>query len=284
MLTKLKSIFLKSEKNGSGRGEMAAADSIRAKTPNENLKMLEEYAQITVNPEGITGDDFDRAFAFVDKYPDSDQAKRLQKEMTSTSGQRLKGLSYESAVKILQQMPDHPGSEAIVRGMYKIEKEYIERLKSEILAFILEIAPDHPHADALTENIVAKNFTNAYNFITKHPYHQQTKAMIREMFRNDPNIAVLLLQEKMDHPQVDSIFEGIYGISALGVRKLTPNAIIFILEVAPDHPHAEKLIKRLVRENYIKAFDFIKEHMDYPNAEMMVKEICRRKPELKELF
>lgn len=284
MLKKIKNKLFKSSKNTSGRGEMADASAVRGDTPNDTLAMLDEYDRIRKNPGEITGEDFDRAFTFIDKYPDSNQAKHLINEMTGTSGQRLKGLSYESAVKILMQMPDHPGSQSIIRGMYKIEKEYISRLVSDVLMFMLEVAPDHPHADVLTQTIVEKNFTNAYNFITRNPEHLQTRAMIKEMFRRDPNIAILLLQEKMDHPQVDAIIDGVYSINMLDVRKLTPNAIIFVLDIAPDHPLAEKLIKRLVRENYIKAFDFIKEHMEYPNADMMVKAICRRKPELKELF
>lgn len=284
MLKKLRSKLLKSQKNGSGRGEEMATDETRIETPDEKLKMLDEYSKIKENPMLISGEDFDRAFSFIDKYPDSVQAQRLIEEMNNTSSESLKGLSYESAVNILTKIPDHPSAQSIISGMYTIEKDYIKKLVSNVLIFMLEIAPEHPHAKILSKAIVEKNFTNAYNFITKNPDHPQSKQMIKDMFKKDPNIALLLLQEKMDHPQTESIIEGIYDIGRRDIAKLTPNAVIFILEIAPDHQYAEKLINRLVEENYIKAFEFVKEHIDYPNAEMMINAVCRRKPELKELF
>ncbi len=284
MLNKIKNMLLRSKKNSRGRGEEIVTEGEAEKTSNEMLRLLDEYSKIKVNPTQITGEDFDRAFEFIEKYEGSEQAKRLIEEMTNTDSDNLKGLSYESAVKILSKMPDHPGALPIVQGMYEIDKEYIKTLISDVLIFMLEIAPEHPEAKVLVQAIVEKNFTNAYNFITRNPEHSQTRRMIREMFRKDPNIAILLLQERMEHPQVGSIVDGIYTITLEDVAKLTPNAVIFILEVAPDHQYAESLINRLVHENYIKAFEFIKEHMEYPNADMMVEAICKRKPELKSLF
>ncbi len=284
MLKKIKSKLLKSGNNTQKRGGDMMLDEDEIRTPNENLHLLEEYGQIKSNPMQITGPDFDRAFAFLEKYPDTMQAERLIEEMYKVGGDKLKGLSYESAVNILTKMPDHPGAKSVIFGMYKIEKDYIKKLVSDVLIFMLEIAPEHPHAEELTTAIVNKNFTNAYNFITRNPGHIHTRQMIREMFKQDPNIAILLLQEQMDHPKVDSIIEGVYDLTPFDIRKLTPNAIIFVLDVAPDHQYAEKLVNRLVEENYIKAYEFIKEHMEYPNAEMMVNAICKRKPELKSLF
>ncbi len=284
MFEKIKSKLLKSKKNNRGRGEEMKTEAPRTEKPEEKLEMLEEYSQIKDNPTQISGEDFDRAFSFIEKYPESIQSQRLIEEMSNTNSESLKGLSYESAVNILTKIPDHPAAHSLIDGMIKIEKDYIEKLVSNVLIFMLEVIPEHPHADTITSAIVEKNFTNAYNFITKHPDHPQSKHMIREMFKKDPNIAILLLQEKLDHPQTESIVEGMYSIDSRNVEKLTPNAIIFILEIAPDHPYAEKLINRLVEENYIKAFEFVKEHMSYPNAEMMVNAICKRKPELKKLF
>lgn len=284
MLKKIRDKVLRSKKNSRGRGEELPVSTPKEETPSDKLKMLKEYEQVKSNPLQITGEDFDRAFAFLEKYPQSIQAAYLIEEMFSTSSYTLKGLSYESAVNILTKMPDHPGAESIIRGMYKIDKPYINKLISDVLVFMLEVCPDHPHAVEITQAIVRKNFTNGYGFINRNPYHPQTKLMIKEMFKEDPNIAILLLQEKMDHPQVASIIQGIYNVGLQDISKLTPNAVIFVLEVAPDHEYAEELIGRLVEENYIKAYEFIKEHMEYPNAEMMVNAICRRKPELKDLF
>jgi hypothetical protein len=284
LLKKITSKLLKAKKNTQGRGEELMTEEPQKENPEEKLQLLEEYSQIKENPMELSGDDFDRAFAFLQKYPDSLQAQSLIEEMNNTSIESLKGLSAESAVNILSKIPDHPGAETIIQGMYHIEKDYINKLISDVLIFMLEIAPEHPHANIIAQAIVEKNFTNAYNFITRNPEHPQSKEMIREMFKKDPNIAILLLQEKMDHPQMASIMEGIYDVNLKDVGKLTPNAVIFILEIAPDHQYAEKLIDRLVEENYVKAFAFIKEHIDHPNAEMMVNAICKRKPELKKLF
>ena len=105
------------------------------------------------------------------------------------------------------------------------------------------------------------------------------------MFDRDPNVALLLLQEKLDHPQVDSIFEGIYNISKKSdIKKLTPNAIIFILDVAPDHPQASEMLKVFVESNYVKAYDFVRTHPDHAKAADLKKMILERKPELQKLF
>lgn len=275
MLEKIKSRLSKAIKNNRGHGH---------ETPVDKVQLMEEFADIKEDPMQITGGDFDRAFAFLDKYPDSKQAELLIEEMKNTDKESLKGLSYESAVNLIIKIPDHSGAEEIISSMYDIEEEHIKKLNSHVLIFMLEIMPEHPYAKTITQAIVEKNFTNAYSFITKHPEHPHTRQMIREMFRQDANIAVLLLQEKMDHPQTESIIEGIYDISLRDIRKLTPNAVIFILEIAPDHQYAERLINQLVEENYIKALEFVKEHMEYSNSEMMVNAICKRKPELKDLF
>ncbi len=104
---------------------------------------------------------------------------------------------------------------------------------------MLKIIPDHPLAEELTTALAVKNLTNAYDFVTANPDNVYSKKIIKAMFDRDPNIAVLLLQEKMDHPQVGSIFDGIYNITKSSeIKKLTPNAIIFILDVAPDHPQS----------------------------------------------
>jgi hypothetical protein len=105
------------------------------------------------------------------------------------------------------------------------------------------------------------------------------------MFDRDPNISLLLFQERMDHPQVKSIFDGIYNISkSSDIRKLTPNAIIFILDVAPDHPKAMKMIEVLVETNYVKAYDFVKMYPDHVLVPKMKQLVLERKPELKKLF
>lgn len=105
------------------------------------------------------------------------------------------------------------------------------------------------------------------------------------MFDKDPNIAVLLLQEKMDHPNVESIFDGIYNITDSElIKTLTPNAIIFILDVAPDHPKIMEMIQVLVDENYVKAYDFVKTHPDHGLVKEIRALILVRKPELKTLF
>lgn len=256
-----------------------------ADTPEHVLEMIQEYEKVKATPrQPITGWDFDRAFDFIEKYPESNQAAHLIEEMHATNSQTLKGLSYISALKVLQTIPSHAGAEAIIRGMYKLEKDYIKELTSDIIMFIMEIAPDHPEIDALGEALVYKNFTNAYGFVEANPSHPETKLIIEKMFKKDANIATLLLKEKMDHEQVDSIFEGIYGISAVDVKKMMPDALIFILEVAPDHKFEKIMIVTLVEKNYIKAFDFVKEYPEHPHSEYMRSLIIRKKPELEHLL
>ncbi len=223
---------------------------------DEKHQMIKEFEAVKKNPGQLTGWDFDRAFDFIERYPDTPQAEILIGQMYATSGQALKGLSYASAVKVLDRMPGHAGTQSIIKGMYALEKDYIQELRSDVIARMLKIIPDHPLAEELTTALAVKNLTNAYDFVTANPDNVYTKKIIKAMFDRDPNIALLLLQEKMDHPQVSSIFDGIYNISKdSDIKKLTPNAIIFI-KMYPDHPLAGE-IKRLVLE---------------------------RKPELKKLF
>lgn len=251
----------------------------------ESLQMIEEFEAVKRNPGHLTGWDFDRAFEFIERYPDSPQAEILIGQMYATNGQELKGLSYASAVKVLQRMPGHSGRESIVKGMYSIERDFIQELRSDVIAYMLKTISDHPLGDELTEALARKNLTNAYDFVTANPENPYTQDLITAMFDRDPNVAVLLLQEKMDHPHVSSIFEGIYNITRDDhIEKLTPNAIIFILDVAPDHPQAVKMIEVLVEDNYIKAYDFIKMHPDHALVEILKDRILVRKPELEKLF
>ncbi len=251
---------------------------------HEVFQLIEaEFESIKENRVQIQGSDFDRAFDFIEKHPDNDRTKQLIEEMNETNSYSLKGLSYRSAMSILEKMPDHLGAQSIIKGMYTIDKDYIQNLISDVLVFILEVAPDHPHATTLATAIANKNLTNAYNFINRNPSHPQTEFMIRAMFDRDPNISILLFMEKLDHPQVQSIFESIYAIDRLGVSKLTPNAIIFILEVATDHRYTGELIQRLVAENYIKAYDFAINYPDFPHIENLKQAIYKRKPDLEGL-
>ena len=71
---------------------------------SENLRMMEEYSSIKQNPDHITGWDFDRAFDFLENYPDSSYVAKIKEDMYSTNSETLKGLSYPSAVKILQMI------------------------------------------------------------------------------------------------------------------------------------------------------------------------------------
>lgn len=251
----------------------------------DDQKLIEEFEAVKRNPGHLTGWDFDRAFDFIERYPDSPQAEILIGQMYATHGTTLKGLSYASAVKVLERMPGHPGSNAIMKGMLSIEEDYIKELRSDVIGYMLKTIPDHPLAEQLTTALAVKNLTNAYDFIVANPDNQYTKQIIKAMFDRDPNIAVLLLQEKMDHPQVASIFDGIYNITRdSDIKRLTPNAIIFILEVAPDHPQAPRMLEVLVDSNYIKAFDFIKNFPDHVLAVELKKLILLRKPELEKLF
>lgn len=264
----------------------APADDAAEELPDEELKrMLELFEAVKRNPGHLTGWDFDRAFDFIERYPDSGEAEILIGQMYATVGQQLKGLSYSSAVKVITRMPGHAGSDSIIKGMYKLEPDYIEELRSDVIAQMLTIIPDHPLAEELTTALAKKNLTNAYDFITANPENVYAKTLIKAMFDRDPNVAVLLLQEKMDHPHVSSIFDGIYGIiDNADIAKLTPNAIIFILDVAPDHPKALTMIDVLVESNYVKAYDFVKMHSDHALVADLKKQILIRKPELKKLF
>lgn len=247
---------------------------------SENLRMMEEYSSIKQNPDHITGWDFDRAFDFLEKYPASSYASKVKEEMYSTNSETLKGLSYPSAIKVLQDMPDHPGASSILNGMRKVEKDYIRELKSDTIAYMLEAIPDHPLKVELATALAKKNLTNAYDFIQNNIDHPCTRIVIQAMFDRDANIATLLLHESMDHPQVDAIFEGIYSISEEAVAKLMPDAIIFILEVALDHPYADQLLEALVEKNYIKAFDFVISNPEHQLAGQLSELIGKRKPEL----
>lgn len=252
---------------------------------DELTHMLEKFETVKRNPGHLTGWDFDRAFDFIEKYHDSSQAEILIGQMYATTGQQLKGLTYASAVKVIGRMPGHAGRDSIIKGMYKLELDYIQELRSDVIAGMLTIIPDHPLGAELTTALARKNLTNAYDFITANPQNVYTKILIKAMFDRDPNVAVLLLQEKMDHPQVASIFEGIYAITEdAAVQKLTPNAIIFILDVAPDHPKAQLMIDVLVEDNYVKAYDFVKMQPDHILAADLKRQILIRKPELKKLF
>ncbi len=254
-------------------------------TPTHVLEMMREFEKIKGNPrQPITGWDFDRAFQFVEKYPDTIQTANLLEEMQETSSQALKGLSYESALKVLQMIPSHRGAKSIISGMYKLEPDYIDELSSDIIIFILEIAPDHPELETLGKALVYKNFTNAYSFVESNPDHPQTRKIIENMFERDPNIATLLFKEKMDHAQVEAIFEGIYGIDAKHVKKMMPDALIFVLEVAPDHKFERSMIATLVEKNYIKAYNFVVENPDHPHSEYIRKLLIRKRPDLEPLL
>lgn len=251
----------------------------------ESQAMLEEFEAVKRNPGHLTGWDFDRAFEFIERYPDSPQAEILIGQMYATNGPELKGLSYASAVKVLERMPGHAGSDSIIKGMYSIERDFIQELRSDVIAYMLQTIPDHPLGDELTTALAIKNLTNAYDFVTTNPENRYTPGLIKAMFDRDPNIAVLLLQEKMDHPNVQSIFEGIYNITRKDdIAKLTPNAIIFILDVAPDHAKAVEMIEVLVENNYVKAYDFVKMHPDHALVAVLKERILLRKPELAKLF
>jgi len=248
-------------------------------------QIMEDFEAVKRNPGHLTGWDFDRAFDFIERYPNTSQAEILIGQMYATHGQALKGLSYASAVKVLDRMPGHAGTESIIKGMYKIEPDYIQELKSDVIAHMLKIIPDHPLADELTQALAVKNLTSAYDFVTANPENVYSKKIIKAMFDRDPNISLLLFQERMDHPQVSSIFDGIYNISKNSeIKKLTPNAILFVLDVAPDHPHTQKMIEVLVESNYVKAYDFIKMHPGHAMVEQIKKLVLERKPELSVLF
>lgn len=247
---------------------------------SETIQIMEEYSAIKQNPDRLTGWDFDRAFDFLEKYPESDYVAKLKEEMYGTTNEFLKGLSYPSAVKILQQMPDHPGVASILDGMRKLEEDYIRELRSDVVAYMLEVIPDHPLKNELATALAVKNLTNAYDFVERNMDHPCSRIVIQAMFDRDPNIATLLLHERMDHPLVDAIFKGIYSIRKKAVAKLMPDAIIFILEVASDHAYADQMLEALVEKNYIKAFDFVMSNPDHQLAGQLAELIGQRKPEL----
>lgn len=251
---------------------------------DDTLQMHEDFDAVKSEPGQITGADFDRAFEFIEQYPDSPEAEILIGQMYSTTPQTLKGLTYSSALKILETMPAHTGRESIIKGMRKIEKDYIKELKSDVIAYMLQIIPDHPLADELTTALSVKNLTKAYDFVIANPENPNTKAIIKAMFDRDANVTLLLLQEKMDHPQVPSIFAGVYGIGRIQVSTLTPNAILYVLDVAPDHPEIKIMIEVLVESNYPKAFHYVKVHPDHSLAGVIKKTIQKRKPELQPLL
>lgn len=289
--------YMRSEKTKSGGGlfrkirtkisggEVESEDKTEPMPKGATQQMMEEFEAVKKNPGQLTGWDFDRAFDFIERYPDTPQSEILIGQMYATSGQALKGLSYASAVKVLDRMPGHAGTPSIIKGMYALEVDFIQELKSDVIAHMLQIIPDHPLAEELTTALAVKNLTKAYDFVTANPDNVYSKKIIKAMFDRDPNIALLLFQEKLDHPQVSSIFDGIYNINKKSdLKKLTPNAIIFILDVAPDHPQASKMIEVLVESNYVKAYDFVKMHPGHIKVAEIKKLIVERKPELKKLF
>lgn len=280
------SIFgrIKTKLTGGGARNKSTVVLEEDSSASENLKIMEEYGNIRQQPDQLTGWDFDRAFEFLEKHPESDLAEKLKMEMYETNSSTLKGLSYPSAVKILQRMPDHPGVESITRGLGKVEKEYVKELRSDIIAFILETIPEHPIKEELTTALAVKNLTNAYDFIERHPEHPCTRMVIQAMFNRDANIATLLLHERLDHPQVDAIFKGIYSIGPEAVERLMPDAILFIMDVASDHAHADKMLQKLVERNYVKAFDYIQANPEHVMAGRIAELIGERKPELKPLL
>ncbi|PID76986.1 MAG: hypothetical protein CSB24_03780 [Deltaproteobacteria bacterium] len=284
LIDKIKKTIKRAKQGGQEQAASFVAD-LPPDTPEHILDMMQEYEKIKAEPhQPITGWDFDRAFDFIEKYPESIHTAKLIEEMLDTTRETLKGLSYESAVNILQMLPSHRGAMSIINGIYKLEDDYIAELRSDIIMFIMEIAPDHPRLDVLGKNLVYNNFTKAYAFIEANPDHPETKKIIEFMFEKDPNIATLLLKERMDHAQVESILAGIYNIDARYVKTMMPDVLIFILEVAPDHKYEKLIISVLISKNYIKAFDFVKENPQHPHSAYMRKMICRKKPELAPLL
>jgi hypothetical protein len=284
--TKGGSIFgrIKTKLTGGGARNKSTVAIEEDPSAGENLKIMEEYGNVRQQPEQLTGWDFDRAFEFIEKYPDSPQAEKLKNEMYGTTSETLKGLSYPSAVKILQRMPDHPGVDSITRGLGKVEEDYVKELRSDIITFILETIPDHPIKETLTRALASKNLTNAYDFVERNPDHPCAPMVIQAMFDCEANIATLLLHERMDHPQVEAIFKGIYSISEEAVGRLMPDAILFIMDVASDHKYADQMLVRLVEKNYVKAFEYIQTNPDHVLAGRIAELIGERKPELKSLL
>jgi len=261
------------------------SEEIIQRGSDDTQQMDEDFDAVKSEPGQITGADFDRAFEFIEQYPDSPEAEILIGQMYSTTPQTLKGLSYSGALKILETMPAHTGRESILKGMYKIEKDFIKELKSDVIAYMLQIIPDHPLADELTTALAVKNLTKAYDFVTTNKENAHCRLIIKAMFDRDANITLLLLQEKMDHPQVASIFDGIYNVEGdTQINALTPNAILFVLDVAPDHPKIRKMIEVLVEDNYAKAFHYVKVHPDHTLATTIKGALLKREPELQQLL
>ncbi|MGL1930544.1 MAG: hypothetical protein OCC45_02160 [Desulfotalea sp.] len=257
----------------------------RIKLSSEEMQVKKDFDAVKTHPGQITGQDFGRAFDFVENYPESEYAELLLNQMYAIGSEALKGLDYDSAVKVLDRMPDHSGADAIVRGMYKLEADYIKELTSPVIAYILQIIPDHPLAKELTTALGKKNITIAYNFILEHEENVYVEDTIRAMFKASPNVSLLLLQEKMDHPKVATIFEGIYGItSAEEIDSLTPNGVLFVLEIAPDHPEIGEMCKVLVEKNYIKAYEFLKDNPSFEKYDAMKSLLLKKKPSLAELL
>lgn len=251
----------------------------------EEKQIQDDFDAVKTQPGQITGPDFGRAFDFIENYPESEHSELLLHQMYAISSESLKGLDYDSAITVLDRMPDHSGADAIVRGMYKLEADYIKELSTDVIAYILQIIPDHPLAKELTTALANKNITSAYNFILDQPDNVYTALVIKAMFKASPNVSLLLLQEKMDHPSVDTIFEGIYGIStAEEIADLTPNAILFVLEISPDHPKIEKMCAALVEKNYVKAFEFLKENQNFEKYDVIKSLLIEKKASLADLF
>lgn len=258
-------------------------DDVQVVPLTEEQQMRDDFEAVKSRPGQITGYDFCRAFDFIEHYPDSEYAELLLNQMYSTSSEALKGLTYDSAVRVLERMPDHRGADSIVRGMYKLEADYIAELSSTVIAYILDIIPDHPLGEELTTALAEKNIGAAYDFMQTHPDNVYTDMVIKAMFKVNANLALLLLQEKLDHPKVDVIFEGIYGLNdEKEMSKFTSNAIIFVFEVAPDHPKIEYLVEVFVQNNYIKAYDFAKNNPDFPAVDLMFEFIYKKLPSLRD--
>lgn len=259
-------------------------DDVQAVPLTEEQQMRDDFEAVKTQPGQITGCDFGRAFDFIENYPKSEYAELLLNQMYSTSSESLKGLTYESAVKVLEIMPDHAGADSIVRGMYKLEADYIAELSSTVIAYILDVIPDHPLGKELTTALVEKNIGAAYDFIQTHPNNVYTDTVIQAMFTVNANLALLLLQEKLDHPKVDVIFAGIYAIEdEKEMDTFTSNAIIFLFEVAPDHPKIEYLVRVFVQNNYIKAYDFAKNNPDFPAIDLLFDLIYQKLPTLRDI-
>lgn len=268
-----------------GRKKKEAEKGEQSNLTAEERQLLEDFQAVKNHPGQVTGWDFDRAFSFIDSYPESEQAELLLNQMYAISSDALKGLSYESAVKVLERMPDHSGADAILGGMYKLEEDYIKELKSSVIAYILQIIPDHPLTDQLTTALAVANISNAFDFVIEQAESPSTSQVIKAMFKRSANISLLLFQEQLHHPQVASIFEGIYGVNDPSeIAKLTPNAIIFVLEVAPDHPSTDLMLEVFVENNHIKAFEFAKDNLDHPCVETLKKLIIKKKPNFAKLL